>query len=318
MSLPQAGAQGSAQNPSVNLQAILAFAFGVIFCGILAYAGLRSTPITDPGQFFLLRVLAALSASGVASVIPGMLNLQIGQGQLFAVRGAGALAVFALIFLVNPPELIRGPTEALRAAMEGNFSQGLDDDAQRQAETVLKSSPTDAQALNILGGIAFYRGDYQKAVEHFRGAYKSAPKDRIVTSNYANALVEVGALDESIKLFNTLDDGSIDHNFTLGRAYLYNGDYKNAHSLLSQVAASYWHGAGKILDACALLGLSGANTDTEAKSRLDKQARDEFRQGYETDRAYWDGIYSGTKDKHLTYTALLEVSRPLYEKIRTH
>jgi MFS family permease len=124
-----------------NLETLLAFSFGVVFCGILAYAGLRSEPITDPAKFFLLRVLAALSAAGVAAVIPGMLNVQIGQGKLFAIRGAGALAVFAIIFLINPPELIRPPGEAKRAAMQGNYAQGLYRDAVRIADEIL-TAPT--------------------------------------------------------------------------------------------------------------------------------------------------------------------------------
>jgi len=48
---------------SPNVKALLAFAFGTVFCGVLAYAGLRDKPIDDPGQFFFLRVLAAISAS---------------------------------------------------------------------------------------------------------------------------------------------------------------------------------------------------------------------------------------------------------------
>ena len=96
-------------------ETLLAFVFGFVFCGILAYAGLRSQPITDPGQFFFLRVLAALSAAGVAAVIPGMLDIHIGRGRLFAVRGAGALGVFVIVFFVNPPELVSKATDAKRA-----------------------------------------------------------------------------------------------------------------------------------------------------------------------------------------------------------
>src|SRR5271163_3453377 len=93
-----------------KLETILAFCFGCVFCVILAYAALRSTPITNEYSFFLLRVLAAISAAGIAAVIPGMLQIEVGAGTLLAIRGAGALAVFVVIFLVNPPALLRPPS----------------------------------------------------------------------------------------------------------------------------------------------------------------------------------------------------------------
>jgi hypothetical protein len=54
----------------VEVETLLAFAFGVVFCGILAYAALRPGEILAP-NFFFLKVLSALSAAGVAAVIPG-------------------------------------------------------------------------------------------------------------------------------------------------------------------------------------------------------------------------------------------------------
>lgn len=298
------------------LQLILAFCFGVVFCGILAYAALSSTPINDPAKFFFLRLLAALSAAGVAAVIPGMLNIDIGQGTLVVVRGAGALAVFALVYLVNPPELIRGPTEAAIAGMEGNFAQGLLDDASRQANAILKGDPTNPQAQNILGGVAFYEGDYHKAVERFRGANNAVEgRSIVIKSNYANALVEIGAFDEAIALFKTLDDGSKDHMFTLGRAYLFSGDYKQAHALLSQVPASYWHGAGKVLDATAVHALAKAAVNQDEKSKLERQALDLFREGHAVDPVYWKNIFGGGKEKHMRYGPVTSNLKLVYDQV---
>ena len=157
---------------SPNLEVLLAFLFGFTFCGVLAYAGLRPEPITDPGQFFLLRVLAAVSAAGVAAVIPGMLNIQIGDGRLLAIRGAGALAVFALVYEVNPPDLIRPLSESKRSAMEGSYAQGLYRDASWLADEILTANSKDAQALNIKGGVAFYENNFTLAVEYFSRAHE--------------------------------------------------------------------------------------------------------------------------------------------------
>jgi tetratricopeptide (TPR) repeat protein len=205
-------------------ETLLAFAFGLIFCGVLAYAGLRSQPITDPGQFFFLRVLASISAAGVAAVIPGMLNVQIGQGKLLAIRGAGALAVFVIVFLVNPPEVFRKAGEAKRAVMSGNYSQGLYEDADRIADEILKNEPEDGQALNIKGGIAFYRGDFQTAVQFFRRAHLAAPKNATFASNYGNALIETKAYLAALEVFKSIDDGRSDRTYGLGRAQFYAGN----------------------------------------------------------------------------------------------
>jgi tetratricopeptide (TPR) repeat protein len=301
-------------NSAPTLEVLLAFIFGVIFCAILAYAGLRKEPITDPGQFFILRVLAGISAAGVAAVIPGMLNFQMGQGKLFIVRGAGALAVFAIIYLVNPPELIRPAGEAKRAAMEGNYAQGLYRDADRTADEILKDNPNDAEALNIKGGIAFYDGNFDSAVEYFRKAHENAPKSAIITSNYANALIETKGYDLAIELFKSIDDGKRDRSFTLGRAYLYAGNLKDAHALLQTVPATYWRGAGKILDAAVLTKLANSE-DLDARKKFETQAREEFREGYLVDRSYWDSIFSrGQTDPHLSYTLPVKLLTAVYKE----
>jgi len=310
--------QHGGRRPALNLETVLAFSFGVVFCGILAYAGLRKEPITDPGQFFLLRVLAALSAAGVAAVIPGMLNIQVGQGKLLAIRGAGALAVFAVIFLVNPPELIRPAGEAKRAAMEGNYAQGLYRDAVRLADEILKDSPNDSEALNIKGGVAFYDGDMNGAVEYFRRAHHGDPKNNTITSNYASALVETGGYEEAVSLFKSIDDGKRDRSFTLARAYLYKGDFAKAHALLQQVPSSYWHGAARILDAAALVSMAKDTADSSAKVRLQDQAKQQFQQGYSVDRAYWDGIFSRKqRDIHLSYELVISLLAELYREKST-
>lgn len=81
---------------------LLAFAFGASFCVVLAYAALRKEPINEPAKFFLLRVLASLSAGGVAAVIPGFFEFQWKK----TLQAGGALAVFAIVYLVNPPSLL--------------------------------------------------------------------------------------------------------------------------------------------------------------------------------------------------------------------
>jgi tetratricopeptide (TPR) repeat protein len=304
----------NANKKGPEIESLLAFAFGVMFCCLLAYAALREAPITNPAQFFLLRVLAALSCAGVAAIIPGMLNVRIGHGALVVVRGAGALAVFVLVFSINPPELI-APVgeEAKRAAMEANYGQRLYRDAIRIADDILKAKPDDAQALNIKGGVAFYDGDMEGAVEFFRRAHQSRPSDVTISSNYANALLEIGAYDKAVDLFKLIDDGKRDRTFTLGRAYLYQGNFTKAHELLQQIPDNYWHGAAKILDSAALMSL--ASTETSERASFENQARQKFHEGYSQDSVYWDRIFGGGKDIHLSYNKVIPIVEQFYRQI---
>jgi tetratricopeptide (TPR) repeat protein len=298
---------------TTSLETLLAFGFGFVFCGVLAYAGLRTEPITDPGQFFLMRVLAAISAAGVAAVIPGMLDIRIGQGKLLAIRGAGALGVFVLVFLVNPPELVQRVTESRRVAMEGNYSKGLYEDANRIADEILKYHPNDGQALNVKGGILFYRGDFDLAVEYFRKAHFSDTTSPRYTSNYANALIESKAYGAALELFKTINDGKRDRLYSLGRAHFYAGNFDDAQRILSEVPSNYWEGAARILESAALLAAARRQMDTPGRSELELRAKQKFREGYASNKDYWNGILLGTrKDKHQGYERVRDLVTPLF------
>jgi len=298
------------------METLLAFGFGLVFCVVLAYAGLRNQPITDPGQFFFLRVLAAISAAGVAAVIPGMLDVKIGKGKLLAIKGAGALGVFIIVFLVNPPELISKAGESKRAIMSGNYSQGLYEDANRIADEILKNEPEDGQALNIKGGVAFYNGDFQSAVQFFRRAHLASPKSATFASNYANALIETKAYNAALEVFKSIDDGRNDRTYGYGRAQFYAGNYTEAETLLQQISSEYWHGSARVIEAAAIVARSKNEPNPETTQKLLARAKTTFTEGYSVDRPYWDGIFSGTtKDKHQAYGLILELLAPLRQEV---
>ena len=91
------------------IEIILAFLFGVTFLGVLTYAALRPEPISDEHQFFLLRVVAAISAAACAAIVPGFLDVNIGLTAQIVVRAGGAIAVFVVIYLLNPPRIALSP-----------------------------------------------------------------------------------------------------------------------------------------------------------------------------------------------------------------
>lgn len=122
----------SPKHEQPNVNTYLAFGFGVFFLAVLAYAGLRDKTLDDPGQFFILRVLVAIAAAGIAATIPGFLEVSIGHRAAVAVRAGGAIAVFVIIFVVNPPAVIspgvpveHGPTQPEMVEIKGGcFEMG--------------------------------------------------------------------------------------------------------------------------------------------------------------------------------------------------
>ncbi len=84
-----------------NKGVILAFAFGVVFVAALL-AFIVAVPNPTIEQFEVVRIILALAAGGVAALIPGFLNLQLGTGADLTLRAGGALAVFAVVYFYSP------------------------------------------------------------------------------------------------------------------------------------------------------------------------------------------------------------------------
>lgn len=82
----------------------LAFAFGVIFVCVLLFIAIR-VPEPTEFQLFVFRVVLGLAASGIGAIIPGFINMAIRK----EIRIAGALALFVLVYLYNPAQLITRP-----------------------------------------------------------------------------------------------------------------------------------------------------------------------------------------------------------------
>jgi hypothetical protein len=62
-------------------------------------------------QVFILRGLFAIALASIASIIPGFLNLETGAksaAAFFSIYAGGAIAIFVLIWLINPPEIGSG------------------------------------------------------------------------------------------------------------------------------------------------------------------------------------------------------------------
>ena len=84
---------------------VVASVFGVSFVIVMLFIAISFPNPTD-FQIFIFRVVLALSASGIGAVIPGFINLEMTKEKLMLVRAGGAIALFLLIYLINPPVLV--------------------------------------------------------------------------------------------------------------------------------------------------------------------------------------------------------------------
>ena len=173
----------------MKTQVWLAFAFGVVFLLIAMAFALVAFYLPKPanpevvGNFLnVMQVILAISASGVAAVIPGFLSVNIqaklGTQGTTAIRASGALAVFAIVYLISPKSLALdqlnqrvGYNERLDQCMSfvpafGSPMTG----ALGNCLEVARLDPTRWEAHRQLGRIYFWYGKYQEAIESYKRA----------------------------------------------------------------------------------------------------------------------------------------------------
>lgn len=86
---------------------IAAFVFGLVFVIALLVLAV-AFPNPAPFQYIVFRIVLALAGAGVAAVIPGFLSVRTDALRV-AIRAGGALAVFAVVYLINPAQLVTQP-----------------------------------------------------------------------------------------------------------------------------------------------------------------------------------------------------------------
>lgn len=80
---------------------IAAFVFGIVFVICILIIALF-VPEPSTFQLFVFRVVLALAGGGVAAMIPGFIHVELSG----VIRTGGALAVFAILYFLNPAQLI--------------------------------------------------------------------------------------------------------------------------------------------------------------------------------------------------------------------
>jgi hypothetical protein len=80
---------------------LTAFACGLFFIGLMLTIAIL-IPNPTPTQWLVFRVVLALASAGVGAVIPGLIVVEVST----VVRAGGAIALFVLVYLLNPPQLV--------------------------------------------------------------------------------------------------------------------------------------------------------------------------------------------------------------------
>jgi hypothetical protein len=89
-----------------STQIQVAFTFGIIFIVAMIIMSIVF-PHPTAFQYTVFRIILALATAGIASMIPGFLELAV-PGWL---RAGGALAVFIVVYFYNPASLLAPPQE---------------------------------------------------------------------------------------------------------------------------------------------------------------------------------------------------------------
>ena len=222
-----------------------------------------------------------------------------------------------LIAVSNPTRPMNGPFKeildktqkqnekaALIATMFANDSEGL----WEAADKILKLDPNDHRALNMKGSVAFYSGQYQRALEWFEKAHAAAPEEKEYAYNLAFAYVEVGGYQRAIEDYMKLKDATPRWSYNAGRAYFHSGDYKTAKALLEAVPTSYYQGRARVLEAAALVGMTASENSPEVKKTLLSTAKSKLREAADADRQYWRAMLVERKnDIHESYRKSIEL-----------
>lgn len=99
-----------AQSGSRKVERSTAIGAGTTFLVVLLLLALF-VPVPTTFQEFVFRVILAVAAAAFGATIPGLLEIEVRVSTGIALRAAGALALFATVFLLNPPKLVAAPHE---------------------------------------------------------------------------------------------------------------------------------------------------------------------------------------------------------------
>ncbi len=221
--------------PSKPLEAqmLLAFSFGIIFISILLVIAFVTPNPTD-FQIFVYRVVMSLAAGGIGAIIPGFLLVQVST----IVRAGGAIACFALVYLVNPPSLASQKMQNqvyldLMQRGEAALASGNTTLAKQMFASASALLPDAYLPILRLGTAHFESGNFETALEFYDKAYaKSDPKDASILFGSALCHEALNNLSEALKTLIILDE-KLPKSSEL---------YKDVRFSIGQIRLKMWQG----------------------------------------------------------------------------
>lgn len=186
------------------------------------------------------------------------------------------------------------PVPELRKRIWENINAGGESytGARWRAQDLLECVREDWDALNALGAIEFYTGNYPLAEQYFRRAINASPNQRFLKLNLADTLVEMGRFDAALSEFGILNDGTPGITYRIGRTQLLASQFAEARRTLASIASDFGEeaklGKARILEAAALVGM--ARDNAAARDQLLVDARRTFIEGFKLDPVWWRGV----------------------------
>ncbi len=187
--------------------------------------------------------------------------------------------------------------DSLRTTMWGNVKEGLLDNAQSQAEQLLRCDPAIVTGLSGMGTIAFYRGEFRTSADWFRKALQQRPGHFVLSLNLADALTESGEFDEALRLLESLPRDKDSVCYRLGRTSLFAGRLENAVGSLRYVSKMFGEesapGKSLILLAAAQVQLAAIASDDFERNRWLAEAKASLIEGVSHSPDYWRPLLGG-------------------------
>jgi tetratricopeptide (TPR) repeat protein len=214
--------------------------FIVILIGFLV---VRNEPFTDPNLVVLARIILALAVGVLGATIPGFLQLTYNFAG-FAIRAAGALALFVIAFFGTPHVESLHLVDTLE--LQNQITKHLSDPnncqtALGESETLLKITPNEAIAHNLYGDANYCLGNIQDALAAFDDATKLNPNYESAQYNKAAALIRLGKYASAENILSQLvatepTDVSDRYNLAITQAALqkYHDAFQNFKSVYKQ------------------------------------------------------------------------------------
>jgi tetratricopeptide (TPR) repeat protein len=199
--------------------------------------------------------------------------------------------------------------------MVANFSRGQWDAAEVIADRILRKDPNHLRAVSVKGSVAALSGQYITAQRFFQQAYEIAPESRPVRRNLAYAMLHSGRVDDAVKLYEGLRDGTAAAEYSVACAYVAAARYADAIKVIralpnTQLAlqeGNLRRGQAPILEAAALIG-RGVAGDREL-------AIGKVRFAVAQDREYWLPILLGKeRDPQNDYQIQIRLLEPILEE----